>query len=455
MTDRKIEYNSNFYEEKIKDSILPGEFVESISPKGTLYMVGGAVRDLINTGELSEEVDFLLVGWHVNEVLWKLNTYGSAAYVGHSFGVIKFTYNGITSDISVPEIRGSESTLKSDLENRDFTINSVAMRLPDMEIFDPFGGVKDIFAKVIREDTALSLFQDPIRSLRGIRFSVQFGFQIEEKTMSHIKQSTSMLDSVSPERIRDEVCKILVKIDKPSEALRMMQQMGIIRHIMPEVEKCIGVGQEGGWHIYDVFEHTLKAIDNAPKDLVLRLSLLFHDIGKPLCRYLDEETGRAHFTGHDNKSAELAKKRLKKLRFSNDIIEDVLTIIGNHMTQIPETEKGKKRLIRRLGEERIPLFIQHRIADLRAMDVERVKKEIEANRVLGLQLREIIDRKPPLQVKDLAIGGDELIEKFDIEQGPKIGEILDYLMDRVLEDIELNNRKKLLELSRDYIKNNL
>lgn len=454
MAINDLRYDKEFYERIIKDKVLPDELVKSVIAKGDIYIVGGAVRDLIHSGSLPKEIDFLLVGWHASEVLWKLNKYGSAVFVGHSFGVIKFTYNGITSDISVPEIRGSDCGINDDLQNRDYTINAIAMRLPDMEIVDPYNGIADLKAKVIREVTGISMFHDPIRSLRGIRFATQFGFAIEEQTSSHIKTSVAMLDSVAPERIRDELCKMLTELEKPSSALFQMQKLGIIRQILPALENCINVGQEGGWHIHDVFRHTVLAIDNAPRNLVLRLSLLLHDIGKPACRFIDPETGRAHFKGHDNVSVELAKKVLKELRFSNDIIEDVLVIVGNHMTQIPETIKGKKRLIRKLGEERVQLFIQHRVADLKAMDIERVQDEITANESLGRELKEIIDSKTPIQLADLDINGDILIDSFGLDEGPKIGMILEHLLDLVLDDTSLNTQDKLMELTKSYLSNN-
>jgi len=426
----------------IVKKFIPKKLVDNIDLQGSIYIVGGAIRDFLLTGKEPDEVDFFVLGWLPEDLIKLLKRYGSAVFVGSSFGVIKFTSNNETSDVAVPEFRGSNNSIKADLENRDFTINAVAVKIPSLEIFDPANGIRDLKDRIIRQTSDHSFIDDPLRIMRAIRFSVQLGFDIEDKTITALESAVDKFDQVAPERIRDEIEKILTKSDKPSKAFMALHRYGLLKKIMPELDSTFGVPQEGGWHIYDVFEHILNAVDNADKNLVLRLSLLLHDIGKPQCKFIDED-GRAHFNGHGILSGKMAKKRLQNLRFSNEIINSVKTLIDNHMTHLPSTDKGVKRLIRRLSEDLIDQFILHRLCDLQAMDVEQVSDEIDNNILLGEKMREIIDSKAPLSFKDLAVCGDDIMEIFNLPEGRIIGEILNHLLDFVLDNPE-NNREELL-----------
>ncbi len=433
----------------IEKNFMPLSLQSLIVETGELYVVGGVVRDWLISRTLPEEVDFLVIGMKREELADILRGYGSAVYVGSAFGVFKFTFRGMTSDVVLPDFRGSGHGLYADLINRDFTINSMAYRLPDYGLVDPLNGQEDMDKRIIREDHIESVFDDPLRVMRAVRFSEQLKFDIEKDTEIHIRESAPSIERIAPERIREELDKLLSKLDKPGKAMQRLHSLGVLERILPELSGCRGVMQEGGWHIYDVFDHTMTALDNSPKNLDLRLALLLHDIGKPALRRLEDE--RAFFTGHDGLSARMAKKVMERLRYSTKRIELVTNVIANHMANIPETDKGKRRLIRRVGEENVDLFIEHRLADLMGMDTERVKDEYDANVELGRQLCEIIEAKPPLSRRDMAIDGDDLKDELNLKEGRLLGEILDFLLEQVLDNPDINDRESLLKIARDFL----
>ncbi len=443
---------------------LPEKLVKEILPKGKLYEVGGAVRDFLLSGKETEEKDYLVTGIPLQELIAILNKFGQYDTVGKSFGVIKFSPRDseykVTFDIALPRKEYStgpghrdfevqfDHTLKveDDLGRRDFTINAIAKEVATGKLIDPFGGQSDLQKKIIRQAFPQAFLEDPLRMLRAIQFAARFEFEIEPETFESLKRNAHLISSVSPERIQDELNKLLLKADRPSLGFRLMQTSGLLRHILPELEACVGVDQPGVWHKYDVFEHTLLTIDYCPKNLIIRLAALFHDINKPQTRVLVGDG--ATFYGHEIIGARTAEKVMSRLRYSNEIMNAVHLLVEKHMFTTNVTDKGLRRLIKK-AEGRIFDLLELRKADIIAQGRgDAGVREIEEFEKL---VREEIARKPPFGLPDLKVDGHIIMEKFKLSPGPVIGKVLNHLLEKVLDDPDFNQEDLLLKEAQEYL----
>jgi putative nucleotidyltransferase with HDIG domain len=445
---------------------LSDKLVQEILRQGKLYEVGGAVRDFLLSGKETEEKDYLVTGIPLEELTALLKPYGKVDLVGKSFGVIKFTpfskSERITYDIALPRKEYStglghkdfqvqfDHTLKveDDLARRDFTINAIAKEVATGRLIDPFNGQKDLQKKIIRQVFPEAFLEDPLRMLRAVQFAARFEFEIEPETFEALKRNAHLITSVSPERIQDELNKLLSKADKPSIGFRLMQKSGLLRHILPELEACVGVDQPGVWHKYDVFEHTLLTIDYCPKNLIIRLAALFHDINKPQTRVLVGDG--ATFYGHEIIGARTAEKVMSRLRYSNEIMNAVHLLVEKHMFTTGVTDKGLRRLIKK-AEGRIFDLLELRKADIIAQGRgDAGVREIEEFEKL---VREEIARQPPFGLPDLEIDGHLIMQKFNLSPGPVIGKVLNHLLEKVLDDPDFNQEELLLKEAQEYLRN--
>ncbi|SYZ73164.1 conserved hypothetical protein [Candidatus Zixiibacteriota bacterium] len=441
--------------------------VDAILAKGRIYEVGGAVRDKYLTPPVvTKERDYLVCGVPYQELSKILSQYGRVDLVGRSFGVIKFTeFRGEkhdTFDIALPRKEIStgvghrdfdvsfdpELKIEDDLVRRDFTINAMAIPLDGGDLIDPLHGMADLKNRCIRMVSRHSFVEDPLRMVRAVQFAARFRFEIERDTLAAIKEHADLILTVSAERISEEINKLLVRSDEPSYGFRLMQQTGLLKNIMPELEATVGVEQPGGFHAYDVFEHTMHTIDATPKVLQIRLAALFHDITKPRAKRLVEDG--ATFYGHEKTGAKVAARIMRRLRYSTDLIHNVTVLVDRHMFVTGVTEKGLRRLIRRVGQDLIFDLLDLRRADVvgqgkggRTDDVDEFEMNIKAE----------LERRPPFGLKDLAINGRDLMETFNLSESPVIGEILNYLMEKVLDEPSDNTRDKLMEFARSYLAN--
>jgi tRNA nucleotidyltransferase (CCA-adding enzyme) len=444
----------------ISDSVI-----EEILQEGGIYEVGGAVRDrLLQRPVGAEDRDYLVCGIPYNRLTEILNEHGKVDLVGKSFGVIKFTQRlnkkMYTFDISLPRKEFStgighrdfdvsfdpDLKVEEDLSRRDFTINAIALSLDNMELIDPLKGQADLEKKQIRMVSSQAFIEDPLRMLRAIQFAARLEFTIEPKTLNAIKEHAGSITSVSVERISEEINKLMVRARKPSIGFRLMQETGLLREIMPELEEAVGVDQPGGFHKYDVFEHTLCTIDAAPPRLHLRLAALFHDITKPRAKRLVENG--ATFYGHEKTGARVATKVMRRLRYSNELIRDVGTLVERHMFTTAVSDKGMRRLIRRVGQNLIFDLLDLRRADVVAQGMGGKTDDVDE---FEQQIKDELDKKPPFGLKDLALNGADIKETFGLEQSPLIGQVLDYLMEKVLDRPEDNTREKLTEYARSFL----
>lgn len=441
--------------------------INAVLEKGRMYEVGGAVRDRMLTGQGSHDLDFLVTGITYDDLSHILRKHGQVNLVGRSFGVIKYTEyrdgEPVTFDISLPRTEYSTGvghkdfevkydptlSVEDDLVRRDFTINAMAIELGTDTLIDPLDGRKDLENRLIRIVYPESFTDDPLRMLRAIVFAARFEFEIEERTMAMLKENVQLIHSVSAERIADELRKLLERADHPSIGFRLMEQTGLLREILPELQDCVGVDQPGGYHAYDVFEHTLRAVDASPKNFRVRLAALFHDINKPQSKRPVVRDGEqaATFYGHETMGARTAQEVMRRLKLSNDLTKQVVTLVDRHMFTTAVTDKGMRRLIRKVGVPLIFELLDLRRADVIAQGMGGTTDDVDE---FEAHIRDELTKKPPFSLRDLALNGGDIMRILGLPPGREVGRILDYLMEQVLDDPAQNTRERLIELATEY-----
>jgi tRNA nucleotidyltransferase (CCA-adding enzyme) len=446
---------------------LHSELADELNSQGKLYEVGGSVRDtLIDPGIEIKDRDYLVTGIPYDQLADILHSFGRVDLVGKSFGVIKFTQKGTKNTVDVVIPRKEVSTgaahrdfqvvydpglpVEEDLGRRDFTINAIARAIPSGEIIDPYGGRKDIEARLIRIVFPDSIIEDPLRTLRGAQFAARFEFEIESVTLQKMKEAAHLIDTISPERISEELNKMLLLADKPSIGFQYLLEVGVLERIMPHLVKCVGVKQPGGYHKWDVFDHTMVCVDNTPKRLNVRLAALFHDLGKPDTKELVKDG--ATFYGHDRLSTGMAAELMRNLRYSNELTDQVKTLVAKHMYSDQAGEKGIRRLIRAVGVDLIYDLLDLRRADIAAQGMGQDSAEVDD---FEKKITAEIEKKSPFGIKDLAVNGNDLMRDFHLEEGPAIGRILNYLLEITLDNPEFNTREKLLSEAADFLRKSI
>ena len=351
------------------------------------YLVGGCVRDLIlgrvpkdwdvTTNAKPDEIQKLFPD-HVYE-----NVFGTVAVKTGSdnlplkiIEVTPYRLEGKYSDTRHPDEVVFVEKLDDDLARRDFTINSIAMGL-NGDISDPFKGQTDIENQIIRTVGQPSdrFQEDALRMLRAIRLASELSFSLDNTVINAITECSNLINHISPERIRDELTKLIMS-QKPEVGFNRLQQTGLLKLILPELEEGVDVGQNRH-HVYTVFEHGVKSLQFAAEynySLDVRLAALLHDIGKP--RTKAPKDGDYTFYGHEVVSMHMAKKALERLRFSSNVVEKVTTLIRCHMFYYDigqVTEAGARRLLKRVGEENWEDLIKVRIAERKGSGVPKAE----------------------------------------------------------------------------------
>ncbi|MFH1950748.1 MAG: CCA tRNA nucleotidyltransferase [Pseudomonadota bacterium] len=403
------------------------------------YIVGGAVRDALLKRPITD---------------WDVTTSASPDQIKtifrdkRQFSLKHDTVTLVDSGhhYEVTTFRGDENTLFSDLSHRDFTIDAMAFD-PDMdEMIDPYGGTSDIDKKVIRAvgDAEARFREDPLRLLRGVRLAAELRFRIDERTMRGLDRMAPLLPSVAPERIREELIKILMA-PRPSRAFNIMVRTGLLKEFFPELLEGY-LKRQNHYHRYTILKHIMETVDHIKPDPVLRLTALLHDIAKPRVRTKTE--GKWRFHGHEKASALLAEEILDRLRFSHELTKKVINLIRHHMIGYDSgwSDAAVRRLIRRVGVEQISDLLAFRRADILAHGLKsenpRISNELEK------RVREEIRRQAPIRREDLAVDGNVVMEITGLSPGPTVGKILKELNEKVLDHPELNNREDLSALLR-------
>ncbi|MDR2417578.1 MAG: CCA tRNA nucleotidyltransferase [Treponema sp.] len=421
-----------------------------------VFLVGGAVRDRLR-GVESHDFD-LATDAAPEEVIAMFRV---VIPTGIKHGTVTVRHRGLSIEVTTfrteadytdgrhPARVAYAATIEADLGRRDFTMNAIAAPLPGGKpLIDPFNGIGDIRRGVIRSvGKARERFsEDGLRPLRALRFVAQLGFSIEEKTLAAIKPCLEITAKVSPERIRDELDKIIAA-QKPSGAFLLMEKTGLLELTLPELAACRGVEQKG-LHRFDVLDHSLLACDFAAKrneSLVVRLAALFHDIGKPATRALND-SGVWTFYQHEKTSAALCRVLMTRLRYSSAMIGDVTHLIAEHMFHYEDiwTDAAVRRFIRRVGVEHLYALYRLRLADASAITGYEVPTDYLA--ALVSRVDAALAENAALSLKDMALTGRDLIA-IGVKPGPHIGIILNELLESVVDDPKLNTRKNLLEIA--------
>lgn len=436
---------------------------------GQLYVVGGSVRDqMLGLAADSPDTDYLVRGIPPADLEAILGRHGAVNLVGRVFGVYKFTPAGETTIVDIAYPRKEISTgpghtefhietdwrlaVEEDLGRRDFSINAIARNVADGSFIDPFGGALDLEQGTVRMLFPQAFMEDPLRILRGVRFATRFGFEIEPETFQAMKRSVELLAFLSTERIQEEMTKLLTQCKKPSRGFILMQRLGAMNIIMPEVESGAGVTQNE-FHPDDVLTHGLKSCDAAPRDnLAVRWAALLHDVGKTFRKQsiADKKTGeqRIVFYQHEEKSAEIARGLLGRLKYSTALVSRVVHLVENHMFDYSPEWKDVtvRRFMRKVGEDHLEDQFLLREADCRSRDLDG---EIDEMNQLRARIQNEIEARNAVTIKDLAIDGGDVMRELKLDSGVEVGRILDELLEAVLDDPGMNTREILIARLRE------
>ena len=414
------------------------------------YAVGGCVRDSLLglvpqdydlcTSALPEETEAVFSGYRLVLAGKKHGTVGIFTH-GGVVEITTYRTEGDYRDNRHPEWVEFVTDIETDLARRDFTVNAMAWS-PYRGFADPFGGQADLECGILRAvgDPETRFREDSLRILRGVRFAVKYGLTPEEATLDAMTALAPLMDNLARERVFDELCKLLLLVTAEDLA-----RFGpILAPVIPELQPMMGFQQHSPHHAYDVFTHTAHVVENAPPDLALRWAALLHDTGK-ISTFTRDETGRGHFYGHAQVSAEIADTVLRRLKAPTQLREDVVSLIGLHMTKIEPTKKAVRRQLSRLGDGQLQSLLTLQEADMGSKGTG-IPKELAQFSQLRSLIAEIQAENACLSLKDLAINGHDLMD-LGIT-GRAIGETLNYLLDLVLEEQIENTKDALLEAVR-------
>jgi poly(A) polymerase/tRNA nucleotidyltransferase (CCA-adding enzyme) len=367
---------------------------------------------------------------------------------GGQYEITTFRTESSYSDSRHPDQVEFSTSIEEDLSRRDFSMNALAWNVSDSRLIDLYDGVKAIRSGIIaaigRPEKRFA--EDPLRILRGCRFAAQLGFTIENETRQAAAELCASLKRISSERIRDEFNK-LVTGPYCAQGLFLLRDLGILPHILPELQRCTGVFQKGA-HSFDVFEHSVYSCEGAPQeDLTLRLAALFHDLGKP-ASVQEAEDGTISFHRHEILGAEITGNLMYRLKYPKHTIREVLHLIRQHMFNYTDdwTDAAVRRFLARVGRENIEKLFTLRRADAYGLD----RRPLPLDYLSALQRRIdlVLTDENALSLKDLKVNGRDLME-LGLPAGPLLGVVLDQLLETVLDDPNMNSRDKLLPLAKN------
>ena len=356
------------------------------------------------------------------------------------FEVTTYRIDGEYTDGRHPDSVSYTPLLSEDLRRRDFTINAMAYNEED-GLVDLFGGMRDLQKKVVRcvGNPQERFDEDALRILRAVRFSAQLDFSIDEETARAVVSHVPMLSKVSSERIQVELVK-LVTSPHP-EAVMTLYELGITKLILPEFDVCMKTPQETPHHCYNVGEHIVHSMCECPNDKVLRLTMLLHDIGKPCVRWTDS-LGRDHFKGHAFVSADMADGILRRLRFDNDTRRRVTTLIRWHDLRPAPVEGEVRRAMYTIGPDLFEDYLAVQWADNMAKSLYKKEQKLQRVKDIYAVYQKIMERGDCLSLKNLAIGGRDLVSMGI--HGQHVGNILEASLLAVLDNPAMNDRELLL-----------
>jgi len=418
------------------------------------WIVGGCVRDTllgepvndwdVATSALPEKVQQTFdkviptgIDHGTVTVLWK----------GRAYEVTTLRGEGAYSDGRRPDSVVFVGDIDQDLARRDFTVNAIAYDPVDGRVVDPFHGLVDMNAKVLRAvgDPKERFQEDGLRILRGARFVATLDFELEDATEAAFRGALDTYRKVSPERVREEWLKAM-KARAPSRAFEVMRRTGILEVTYPELLEQVGC-EQNQWHAYDVWDHTMLVLDESEGEPVERVAALLHDVAKPRTRARSDKTGDWTFYHHERVGADMADRWLRDYRFSNQERELIVGLVRHHLICYSSewTDAAVRRFIKRVGSDRVEPLL--RLGEADALGKGRnVDEELALLKELRRRIDEQIEQGGALTTQDLAIDGTDVIEHLEGGPGPVVGQVLRELLEQVIEDPSLNTRDKLMPI---------
>ena len=441
-------------------SLVPGPILDLLrildKAGHKAYLVGGCVRDLLRGVPISDWD--VATGAHPETVL---RLFPNAIPTGLKHGTVTvptaagpcevttFRIEYGYTDARRPDRVEFVHDIDSDLARRDFTVNAIAWDPIENREVDPWGGRADLSDRLLRAvGNASERFQeDGLRPVRAARFSATLEFEIEDKTFRALGASREQVSRVAAERVREELVKMM-QAPKPSRGFEVLRQSALLETVLPELHACVAVPQNR-YHAHDVYFHTLYTVDAAPPEKPpVRLAALFHDMGKPKTR-VERENGEATFYNHQFEGERITTETMTRLRFSRDMTDRVAHLVKHHMFDYrPEwTDAAVRRFLQKVGADNVADLFDLRIADNIGNGtktgfphyLEEFRERIEG----------VLAERHALTLRDLKVDGQDVMRELGVQPGPKIGEILNVLLEEVVEDPSLNQRGYLLQRVRE------
>ena len=434
------------------------ELIHTLQNNGhSAYIVGGCVRDSI-LGRTPHDYDIctsatpseMLEIFKDKKIIETGLQHGTVTVVvnGESYEITTYRIDGIYSDNRRPDTVTFTDKLVEDLRRRDFTINAMAYN-DEEGLIDPFNGMEDIkYKKISCVGRAEDRFgEDALRILRAIRFAAQLEFTIMPGTDWEIHKQYKNLENISIERINSEFCKIASSDDFCVELLLYKDVFSLF---IPELKDMFDFPQNNPWHIWDVFGHTIHAIEYCDSDdLVVRLAVFFHDFGKPHS-YQDGEDGIRHFKGHGKVSADMTDSIMKRLRFDNETRNNVVELVSYHDATFEIGKKYVKRWLNKIGEKQFRRLLQVKKADNKAQNLELSSDRVKELSEIESLIDEVLQEDECFSLKDLAVNGKDLIG-VGYKAGKELGNTLNKLLQLVIDGDCPNEKEKLLQEAKKFM----
>jgi len=410
------------------------------------YAVGGCVRDAclgltphdydLCTSALPEQTEAVS---HDRQLVLAGKKHGTVGVIteGGVVEITTFRTEGQYRDNRHPDWVDFVETVEADLARRDFTVNAMAYS-PTRGFADPFGGRKDLKNKVLRAvgDPQTRFREDSLRILRGVRFAVRYGLQVEASTMEAMLCEAPLMDNLARERVFEEICRLLPLV----KAADLQTFAPVLAAVIPELAPMIGFDQRSPHHAYDLFTHMAHVVESVPPELPLRWAALLHDIGK-VPTFTQDETGRGHFYGHAPQGAQMAEDVLRRLKAPTALRERVVLLIGRHMSPLNPEKKTLQRQIGKLGWEAAEQLLQLQEADMGSKGTGKPEEQEVFSRIREA-MEKIRQEHACLSLKDLAVNGHDLMALGF--SGKAVGLCLNALLEQVLEEALPNEKSALL-----------
>lgn len=365
---------------------------------------------------------------------------------GMSLEITTYRIDGTYSDSRRPDSVIFTSNLREDLRRRDFTINAMAYH-PQAGIVDCFSGMADLEdGRICCVGNPVERFtEDALRIIRALRFSSTLGFSIEKVTADAIHRLAPLLRRVAPERLATELKKLLCGVDARRV---LLEYPDVISVVIPELKDTVGLQQDNPYHYLTVYEHTAETVGAIPADPILRLTMLFHDCGKPAC-YTRDEHGVDHFRGHPAVSSAMAEQAMERLRMDRHTIDVVTLLIMHHDDTLENTDRCLKRLLNRMGPELALSLVDVQAADVWGQHPGKRDRLVFLDE-LRAHLQKLLDEQCCFTYKDMAVSGDDLLA-LGFSAGRRLGDVLHSLLECVMDGTCPNEHKALIEKAKTYL----